>query len=602
MIVPAPLKFPEVFADLTHVLPSGTTTDRPVDDPRTILEALVRDFERDVAANRKLIHEQLDNDPEAFYRNSIDLLKNADESRGFQHLVVLLVSNGLLLRALCDPRLSREQAMALGRAATRANPMADVEVSRALADSTTQPDGPVSLEAAPRLMEILAEISDGSRIAPSLMRLMRHSNPHIRSKAVLMIGRGNLGVRWVRGRLTEADPRIRANAIEALWRVNSPEAPMLLRYALTDSNNRVVGNALLGLYLLGDCSVIPEIVKMAGNESPLFRASAAWAMGETGDSRFAELLVKMLVESNTTVRKTAFAALVRIKAASAQTVLGPRLRMAGIMPNQPGDLKQTQRKVHLAIAPDNGQNQPRILATEFLLSENGQSVLSYKVTEKPPVAAMSVIFVLPRAGVAAATPWNQGAVKCLAWKRPSDLWASLPFLPSGDPEAMGHAIDEPPRFTANTAALAASLAKTPGRLDCSELWETLWRCVRPDQAGVRGKRHLIVVANEQVDRIAGDSLIANIVGSRTSLQVISSLPNPAVDDFCQKAKGRFHTFENESDIPDLVQQAYLNLLTHYEISYQLVSKDATEVRARVQTASGWGEVKIPIPREPSPST
>ena len=562
----------------------------------------MRSFERDVAENRKLIRDQLDDDPEAFYRNAIALLKNADESRGFQHLMVLLVSNGFLLRALCDPSLSKEEAMAFGRAATRANPLADVELARGLADSTAQMDGPVQPETAPRLMEILAEISDGSRIASSLMRLMRHPNPYIRSKAVLMIGRGNLSVKWVRGRLSEADPRIRANAIEALWGVNLPEAVVVLRLALGDGNNRVVGNALLGLHMVGECSAIPEIVKMAGNESPLLRATAAWVMGESGDPRFTEVLVRMLVESNTTVRKTAFVALRRIKAAAAPTALGPRWRMAGIISNQPGDLQKNQRKVHLAVTTDNGHDLPKILATQFILSENGQNVCSYKVTEKPETEAMSVIFVFPRSGEAAAALWNQGALKCLAWKRHSDRWANLPFLPLCDAEARGHAIDEPPPFTAGSEALAASFAKTPGRVDCSELWETLWRCVQPDQAAVRGKRHLIVVINEEFARLAGHGLIANVLSSRTSLQVISSFPNPTVEDFCQKAKGRFTTFENESEIPDLVQQAYLNLLTRYEISYQPVSKDATEVRARVQTPTGWGDVKIPIPQEPSQST
>jgi hypothetical protein len=591
-----------MLADLVSVLLSETITDRPVDQPGTILEALVRNFERDVAENRKLIRDQLDNGPEAFYRNSIALMKSADESRGFQHLVLLLVSSGFLLRALCDATLSRDEAMALARAATRANPMADVELARGLADSTAQPDGPVQLESAPRLMEILAEISDGSRIAPSLMRLMRHPNAYIRSKAVLMIGRGNLSVKWVRGRLSEADPRIRANAIEALWGVASHEAQVVLRFALADGNNRVVGNALLGLHLVGDCSAIPEIVKLARSEAPLSRATAAWVMGETGDPRFTEILVRMLVESNTTVRKTAFVALRRIKVAIAQAGLGPRWKMAGVISNQAGDLQRAQRKVHLAVTPENGQGQPKILPTQFILSENGQNVMSYKVTEKPEMEAMSVVFVFPRAGEAAAAPWNQGAMKCLAWKRHSDLWANLPFLPSGEPEAKGHAIDEPPAFSAGSTALAASFAKTPGRVDCSELWETLWRCVRPDQAASRGKRHLIVVANEEFRRIAGHGLIANVISSRTSLQVISSFPNPEVEDFCQKAKGRFYGFENESEIPDLVQQAYLNLLTRYEISYQPASKDATEVRARVHTASGWGEVKIPIPQEPSLST
>lgn len=119
---------------------------------------------------------------------------------------------------------------------------------------------------------------------------------------------------------------------------------------------------------------------------------------------------------------------------------------------------------------------------------------------------------------------------------------------------------------------------------------------------MRGKRHLIVVANEELVRIAGHGLVANVLNSRTSLQVISSFPNPALEDFCRKSRGRLQTFEKEEEISELVQQAYLNLMTRYEITYQPVSRDAPELKARIQTPSGWGEVKIPIPQEPSPPT
>src|SRR5205807_10315946 len=118
---------------------------------------------------------------------------------------------------------------------------------------------------------------------------------------------------------------------EAMWGVDSAEAQMLLRYALTDSDHRAVGNALLGLYYLGDCSVIPKIVKMAAHEAGLFRAAAAWVMGETGDPRFIKVLVRMLADLNTIVRKRAFAALGRIKAAAAIAGQGAQWRMGGVI-------------------------------------------------------------------------------------------------------------------------------------------------------------------------------------------------------------------------------------------------------------------------------
>jgi hypothetical protein len=584
--------------DLKYVLPSVTTADRPADDPRTVLETLVRDFERDIEENRSLIRNLLDDDLEAFYANAIDLLRAPGDSPGFQHLIGLLVSSGLLLRALCDPSQSKEQAIALGRAATRADPTADVALARGLADSAHPDGGPVPAEAAHRLMEILAEISDGSRILPSMMRLMRHSDPYIRSKAVLMIGRGSRSIQWLKGRMAQADPRIRANAIEAIWSLNSREAQTLLRSALADANNRVVGNALLGFYYMGECSVIPEIANLARHEASVFRSTAAWVMGETGDPRFTETLVRMLVEPDTTVRKLAFAALRRVKAAAAGAVPGAGWHMAGVIQTGPSNRRQTaKRQVHLAVASNDAGDQPRILPTQFILTEGARSVLSYNVTERPAAEAMSVIFIFPRTEEAASAPWNQGASQCLAWKRPSDFWCNLPFLPPEDPEATGApARHAPLPFVGSPEALEESFGRTPSPVDCLELWQTLWRCVGPDQAAARGKRHLILVATDRVGKIAEHSLISNVIGSRASLQVISSVSNPEVKDFCRQAKGRLRTFENQAEIPELIVQAYLSLLARYEISYQPVSPEATILKARVQTSSGWGEVKIPIPR------
>ena len=73
------------------------------------------------------------------------------------------------------------------------------------------------------------EIADSQRILPSLMRRLRVSNPYLRSTVVKMIGKGSKSVKWVRAKLSESDPRVRANAVEALWGVDSAEARALLK-------------------------------------------------------------------------------------------------------------------------------------------------------------------------------------------------------------------------------------------------------------------------------------------------------------------------------------------------------------------------------------
>jgi len=158
------------------------------DDIRKALDNLVRNFEVDATASRQQIRDLLDNNRELFCATSIEILKTAGDSRGAQYLVALLVANEMRLQALCNPGLSREEAMTLGRAARRVDPMIDVALARSLADSGVGGSAvPVADPA--RLMDILCEIADAGHIMPSLMRLMRHPNTYLRSKAVKMIGR-----------------------------------------------------------------------------------------------------------------------------------------------------------------------------------------------------------------------------------------------------------------------------------------------------------------------------------------------------------------------------------------------------------------------------
>src|SRR5947209_2641344 len=132
--------------------------DRLIGDPRTTLEALVGDFDRDAAENCNLIRTLLEKDSEAFYKNALHLLRSSGDSQGLQYLAGLLASNGLLMRALCEPDLSQAEALALGRAAIRADPMADVKLAKELVDCVLPDGGSVQMPAAPRILEILAAI------------------------------------------------------------------------------------------------------------------------------------------------------------------------------------------------------------------------------------------------------------------------------------------------------------------------------------------------------------------------------------------------------------------------------------------------------------
>jgi HEAT repeat protein len=556
---------------------------------------MVRNFSSDAVRYRHSIRELLDDDRDAFLTNVVRILRSDTDSRAVQYLLALLVSENLLYDALCDPALNPDQALAVARLAARVDPMVDVGVARRLAEAAVSDAEASSLGDAGRILQILAEISDGTRILPSLMRLLRNANPYLRSKAVLLIGRGSHSVKWVRHRLGEADARVRANAVEALWGVDSAEARELLRFAASDGNNRVAGNALLGLYWLGDCTVIAELVKMAGHASSSFRLSAAWAMGETGDPRFSEVLGKMLADANAGVRKRAFAAVSQIKLAAAQLAQNREWLVSALLLAK--DPQKTSRRIRVAVVPDTGSENLKMLPTHFIVSEDNQAVMSYQVREMAAREAMTVIFVFPRTTAPDVAPWNQAALRCLDWKRPTDLWCSVPYLPDDDSAsgpAPGLELELPP-FSAQPELAAAAFTNPHKRTDCTDFWTALWRTVRNEAGPVRGKRHLIVFAPGDIGRIAGHGLVASVISSRTSVQVISTGPNSALQDFCRMTGGTLQIGETDAALADLVTRAYLNLLARYDITYQPVVPGASAIRVRVNAPTGWGESSISIP-------
>lgn len=538
--------------------------------PQPSLETLARNIERDAVRSKRLIRQLLDEDHEEFVRSALQVLKEDVESPGAQHLIAVMAAGGLLLSALSDPALDRDQALAVAQAAARLEPTIDVTLARKLVESAGEE------EHHPRLMEILAVISDGIRIFPSLVRLLRHPNPHIRSKAVLMIGRGNRSPQWIRQRLSDTDPRFRANAAEALWGVDTEPAREVLQSLVHDSNNRVAGNAILGLYKLGDQSMIPEIVAMAGHEFANHRATAAWVMGETGDPRFTELVAGLLREPNVVVRKRAFSALGMIRAAVSQAARGPRWRLAArLLEPEPG---KPLRRVMIGVAGAH-----TLVPTQVFASEDGEPVVRYRFVERVLPETMSVVFLAPRGG-------GDSVRACLPWKRPSDLWSCLYYARESSPTAPPVGI----RFQSNADALAADLERAPSPTECLDVWRSLAAVLKPESGGIGGRRHVILFSDAADRPSPGEDLRALVAAAQAFVQVVSTGPDPAVEEFCRAVGGIFRVASEEAAI-----DACLTLALRYELSFQPVNPEARTLKVRVHGPGMLCEAALAIPN-PTP--
>jgi HEAT repeat protein len=523
-------------------------------------------------------------------REAIALVRTDLHLAGTQYALSLLVGANRMFEVLCDPALNEEQALAAARSAQSVDGAIDVALARSLAQTMVTSEGPLNVCQAGRLMGILEAISDGVRILPSLVRLLRHSDERVRSKAVLMIGRGKRSVQWVRERLDESDARIRANALEALWDVHTEEARQLLHRMLRDCNNRVVGNAVLGLYLLGDSSVIPEMPKLASHDSPLFRATAAWVMGETGDPRFIEHLANMMKEPNAGVRKRAFAGLARLKALMAEATQAPRCRLAARW--LPPDAHNCQRRLSVAISGAPALTSERILPTHFAIAEEGRAVLVYKVNERPLADMLSIAFLLPADDTPAAARWPKHLAALLPDKRPADLWGSGHFLPQSV-ERGSPADGDNVTFHSTRDAIAGQAARHPAPAECSSVWRALWHAIRGRGGATGGaQRRIILFNHSRVAGAAGAELVLSAEAARISVQVISLCPEPALEEFCRKTAGNFALAGDPGQISELLSNAYLSLFPRYEINYPPVVPQACTARLRLRSPAGFGETTL----------
>jgi HEAT repeat protein len=216
---------------------------------------------------------------------------------------------------LADPlRYEAEEAVRMAKLLLRSVPQLDIRLARALPKRDGETPS-MSPRQCARLLHVLDRISDGNRLVPLVLHLVRHPDPRVRSKAALFLSRRLGNADWVNRLWAEKDARVRANAIEGIWNIDLPEVRHLLRYAVEDSAARVAGNAVYGLLLLKHPTAAALLDDMAGSPDPARVAAAAWVMGRTGDTQWVQTLQRLARAAAPNVRLSAIRSLVRLRRA-----------------------------------------------------------------------------------------------------------------------------------------------------------------------------------------------------------------------------------------------------------------------------------------------
>ncbi len=569
------------------------------------LESAIRNFERDAARAEELIRRLLEESGPAFYDAAVHVLRTLDDSRGAQFFLSTLADANLLVPMLAEADLSNQQALKVARTAMNCCQMLDVALARYLAGqvSTGSESLPPELQ---RLMEILCQISNVSRILPSLQVMARQQNAHIQSKAVLMVGRFNRSVKWLQSRLADSDPRVRANAVEALWGIDTPEARELLEKATLDGNNRVVGNAMVGLYRLGDSSAIAKLFQMSEHPGKLFRATAAWAMGETADPRFARVLARLLTEPNAGVRSRAFAALGRIRAASSSQA--EPLRVGVVFEKS---LRKGWRYLRVDVSSPDGKAHAGLLATNFVLTEDGQAPVNYAVEERAAPESLSVAFLFPRAGEPGMEAFQRVLLHMIEWKRQPALWALAPYRPvRHDIHARlaGQAIDfeaaappdmveAPLAYSSDLEFIRTALVHSPPAEECGNLWSTIERAVQIEGGPVRGQRQIFIYSHGETSQPRDYAPIASSARkAQAAVHAVVVGDSSLLENLCRFTGGTVQKAATAEEAAALMERLYLSLSARYAVRYQTAVPAAGSLTIRVQSGSGRGETSVAIER------
>lgn len=274
----------------------------------------------------QLIRRLAEEYPESFSVSAIRHLELAPHSAADRFITILLLQDGSLFNILLlqyrslfervsDPtETSRPRSLKLFRLLLSVDPSLDVKLARMLPDrSGLNHDDACRGPRAGRIIDILDQTSQGRRLLPVIGHLINSPDPSICATATLFVGRRLKSPDWAERQLQHPDNRVRANAVESIWGLDTSPARHLLDRCVQDASSRVAGNALVGLHMIGTPGILDDLNRMARDTKFEFRATAAWAMGRMLDPSFIPSLNDLMKDENSRIRKLALQALLSIR-------------------------------------------------------------------------------------------------------------------------------------------------------------------------------------------------------------------------------------------------------------------------------------------------
>jgi HEAT repeat protein len=546
-------------------------------------------------------------DPSGFREEALQLIKKGGDDAARRYVLQLLLKHAQLAAYLADPEQSiTEDAIAAAKTALALGVPLDAALENILQGIVKDSGaGPTIV----RLIDLFAALSLGKIVLRLQKELVAHPDLQVCSRAVFELVKAGKGAALVAQTLLQGDPRVQANAVEALWGVTDKSATPVLMIAAKSPHHCVAANGLVGLYRQGVLDSIPQLLRMAAHQNPAHRESAIAAIGQTGDPRFLPYLTSEFAKTEGKEKLGIVRALSRIRKHCRDADGTGKVI---ITPYESQILPDGARRIVVSLwVPD--QDLAAISPTQFAIWEENELVTRYSTQclASPPLLILG--FAVPRF-VSIADPYAEAVAHalnaCVELKRSTDPWCLERYLVDEqsrtavkEKSSLASTDDHSPlglhmknhRGFITDGAFFREAIKEPGRreraaLDAGAVIDKLVDTT----SRLSGPRHLFVFFDPQD---ISDNAIRRLATSLKNEPVTlhgfapsSGADSTALRELCAGTnQGTFQSLALEQ-LEGAVKETYLGLLDRYEIVYRVDAGATTTPRCevRVSTSSGTG--------------
>jgi hypothetical protein len=133
-------------------------------------------------------------------------------------------------------------------------------------------------------LQVVQELGLAETLKQAILPLTVHPNARVRSKAIALVGHlPSVSPQVLLERaIHDADPRVRANAIEVLEETRNPEFVPLLAERARSNHNRERANAIKALHRMKVGTAKGALLHMLRDQRGEHRLSALWALRAVG--------------------------------------------------------------------------------------------------------------------------------------------------------------------------------------------------------------------------------------------------------------------------------------------------------------------------------